>query len=183
VGSYTLPVEGGRPQPIVTGTGNALWPFWSRDGRWIYFATKQPDGIWKIPSAGGAAIRLTKEGAYPQESSDGKRIFYVVGESNVELWSAASSGGDAHREKGMPTLVNSFSWAPVPNGISFIDGSPSHLAVKYFDFSTRQAQLVSELQRISFLCCGIALSETHDTLFFSGLDNVESDIMLAENFR
>jgi quercetin dioxygenase-like cupin family protein len=60
---------------------------------------------------------------------------------------------------------------------------PSHLAVKYFDFSTRQAQLVSELQGISFLCCGIALSETHDTLFFSGLDNVESDIMLAENFR
>ena len=58
-----------------------LAPFWSADGRWIYFSTQRPDAIWKVPAEGGTAVRLTKEGRYdPQESADGTRLFYVVGD-------------------------------------------------------------------------------------------------------
>jgi Tol biopolymer transport system component len=183
MGLYVVPVEGGRPHQIMTGTPNALWPFWSRDGRWIYFATEQPDGIWKVPAAGGTAVRMTKDGKYPQESSDGKRVFYTTGEGGAELWSVSVNGGDEHREEGLPQLVNNISWTPFSNGIYFIDGLPGHLSVKRFNFSDRKSLPVANVPGIILVCCGIAVTRDNDALLFSGLDRAEADIMLVENFR
>jgi Tol biopolymer transport system component/DNA-binding winged helix-turn-helix (wHTH) protein len=183
MGLYVVPLDGGRPHQIATGTPNALWPFWSSDGRWIYFATEQPKGIWKVSAGGGAAMRLSSDGTYPQESGDGKRVFYVAGKGEDELWSVSVNGGDEHREEGIPHLVNDISWTPFQNGIYFIDGPPGHLAVKYFDFSDRKILPVADLRGITFLCCGIAVTRNNDALLFSGLDHLESDIILVENFH
>jgi Tol biopolymer transport system component/DNA-binding winged helix-turn-helix (wHTH) protein len=183
MGLYVLPVDGGRPHQVVTGTPNALLPFWSSDGRWIYLATEQPNGIWKVPAGGGTAVRLTRDGTYPQESSDGKRVFYVAGKGEAELWSVSVNGGDEHREEGIHHLVNNVSWAPFQNGIYFIDGPRGHLAVKYFDFSDRKTLPVADVRGIAFLCCGIAVTRNNDALLFSGVDHVDSDIMLVENLR
>jgi Tol biopolymer transport system component/DNA-binding winged helix-turn-helix (wHTH) protein len=178
---YVVSANGGRPQRLETGTPNAVSPFWSADGRWIYFATKGPEAVWKVPAEGGVAVRLTKEGAYPQESADGKRVFYVVGGERKELWSVSVNGGDERREEGMPTLEYEMSWAPAQNGIYFVDGPPSHLSVNYFDFAARRVK-VWELHSM-IVCCGIAVSRNDDTLLFSGIDHLESDIMLVEGFQ
>jgi len=183
MGLYVVSADGGRPHQIVTGTANAVWPFWSKTGRWIYFATQQPNGIWKVPAGGGTAVRLTSVGTYPQESSDGERVFYVAGGNEMELWSVSVNGGDEHREEGMPNLVNNISWTPYQDGIYFIDGPPAHLTIQHFNFSDRRTVPVIQIPRVSFLCCGIAVTHNKDTLLFSGLDQVKSDIMLAEDFH
>lgn len=180
---YVVPIDGGRPRQIITGTPNALSPFWSGDGRWIYFATEQPNGIWKVPAAGGTAVRLAQDGTYPQESSDGKRVFYVAGDREAELWSVSVNGGDEHREEGAPHLVNNVSWSPFSNGIYFIDGPPGQLTVKQFSFSDRKSLPIADVRGITFLCCGIAVNRQNGALLFSGIDRVEADIMLVENFR
>ena len=54
-------------------------PSWSRDGRWIYFASERSGGweIWKMPSAGGPAVQVTNQGGYAAfESLDGKFLSY-----------------------------------------------------------------------------------------------------------
>jgi hypothetical protein len=119
----------------------------------------------------------------PQESADGKRIFYVVRGQPSELWSVSVNGGDEHHESGMPPLPYEMSWTAVQNGIYFIDGAPSHLSVNYFDFASRRADRIQDLRNISFVCCGITVSKDNNTLLFSGIDKLESDIMLVEGFR
>ena len=181
--SYIVAVDGGKPKRLETGTSTALSPSWSSDGRWIYFATEQPNGVWKVPPGGGAAVRLTSEGAYPQESADGKRVFYVVGGARGKLWSASVSGSDARAEDGVPVLLNPLSWAPDQTGIYFVDGAPWQYSIKYFSFSSRRTTKISDLNGISFLCCGITVDYDHNTLLFSAVERLESDIMLVENFH
>ena len=180
---YVVSANGGPPQRLATGTPNAVSPFWSAEGRWIYFGTARPDAVWKIPAGGGVAVRLTKEGThYPQESADGKRVFYVLGGERYELWSVSVNGADEHREDGMPSFVSETSWTPAQNGIYFIDGPPSHLSVNYFDFAARHVK-VWELHSMTLVCCGIAVSRNNETLLFTGIDHLESDIMLVEGFQ
>ena len=47
---------------------------WSRDGRWIYFASNRTgrDEVWRMPAAGGAPAQITRQrGAAAAESGDG----------------------------------------------------------------------------------------------------------------
>jgi len=127
-------------------------------------------------------VRLTRDGTSPQESTDGKRVFYVAGSEQDELWSVSVNGGDEHREEGIPKFVNDLSWTPAENGI-FFDGPPSHLSIKYFNFSDRRTENISALRGISFVCCSINVSRDNGTLLFSAVDRLESDIMLVENFH
>ena len=182
-GLYIMSANGGRPQRLATGTPNAVSPFWSADGSWIYFNTERPDAVWKVPAEGGVAVRLTKEGrSYPQESADGKRVFYVVGAERKELWSVSVNGGDEHREEGVPSFEDGESWTSAQNGIYFVGGPPFHPSLNYFDFAARHVK-VWELHSVIMVCCGIAVSRNNDTLLFSGIDHAESDIMLVEGFQ
>jgi len=54
--------------------------------------------------------------------------------------------------------------------------------VNCIDFATRHVK-VWELHSMTFVCCGIAVSRNNDTLLFTGIDHLESDIMLAEGFQ
>jgi Tol biopolymer transport system component len=179
---YIVSVEGGPPHKLPTGTPNASSPSWSGDGRWIYFATERPDAVWKVPIENGNAVRLTKEGRYdPEESADGKRVFYTVGGERNELWSVPVSGGDEQREEAIPGV--GVAWTLAQNGVYFVDGSPSHYSINYFDFATKHVHIVSQLPGLSFIMSGIAVSRRSDTLLFSGVAHFESDIMMVEGFR
>jgi len=168
---------------LATGTPNAAHPFCSQDGHWIYFTTEKPRAVWKIPSAGGAAIRLTKEGGYyPQESADGKFVFYVAGEQDHELWSVGVNGGDEHRVKGIPGLALDATWTPVQNGIYFVDGAPGHYSLSYFEFATHSVHKVAKLPDLS-VHPGLAVSPDGHQLLYSGIEGSESDLVLVDRFH
>jgi Tol biopolymer transport system component len=66
---YVVEVAGGIPRllPTIPGADN-LSPSWSRDGQWIYFASKRgsdPFQLWKMPVHGGPPIKLTRQGLRP----------------------------------------------------------------------------------------------------------------------
>jgi len=78
---YVVSAGGGALQRLTTQPGAKVWPFWSHDGRWLYFNDGSGQ-VWKIPSRGGEATQVTraKEGAdVPQESPDGKFLYYCRG--------------------------------------------------------------------------------------------------------
>jgi Tol biopolymer transport system component len=176
---YIVNVDGGPPKRFPTGTPNASSPFWSADGRWIFFNTERPNAIWKAPVEGGAAVHLTDDGegrAWPQESADRTRVFYYkIGET----WSASAIGGDERPVTGMPA---DHYGVPAANGLYFIDGSPRHISLNYFDLATQHVRKVTDLPGL-FASWGPNFSSDGHTVFFNGIEHSEGDLILVEGFR
>ncbi len=179
---YIVNVSERRPRPFVTTTTNASNPFWSADGNWIYFSTERPGGIWKAPLQGGPAIRLTEgEGhSLPRESEDGTRVFFFnAARAAPGLWSASTSGGDAHPITGLPPGI---WWLPVRGGYYYISGSSRHFSLRYFDEASRRDAMIAEMPSL-FLAGGLNLSPDRRTMLFFGIEHSEGDIMLAQGFH
>ena len=178
---YVVNIQGGAPKRLVTGTPNAANPFWSWDGRWIYFNTERPDVVWKVPAEGGMAFAVTGEGRFvPQESADGNRVFFfrAVGEQH-QVWSSSVDGSDEHELTGMPSDVE---WTLAPSGIYFIAGPPRHASVNYYDLVTRRVGKVADLPEIPIVGSP-TISSDGQTFLFAGIERPESDIFLVQGFR
>jgi Tol biopolymer transport system component len=176
---YVVDLAGGPPRRFPTGTTEAASPFWSGDGRWIYFNTERPHGIWKAPVEGGAASRLTEEGkdqSEPQESVDGTRVFFY---SEGNVWSTSGNGGDQRPVPGVPSYVR---WVPAPGGGYFVAGGPRHFALHHFDTATEDAHKIVEFPYL-FVMWGLSLAPDGHALLFTGIEHSEGDIMLVEGFR
>ena len=79
---YVVSVNGGVPRRMTADPAEDKWPYWSHDGKWIYFSSTRSgrEEIWKIPSNGGEAVQITRNsGDIPQESADGKFLYYMKG--------------------------------------------------------------------------------------------------------
>jgi dipeptidyl aminopeptidase/acylaminoacyl peptidase len=98
------------PRPLTTGESQNYDPEFSPDGRSIYFtSTREPQGVYRVPSSGGAAEMAFPNATSAKISPDGKTILY-------------GSGGKVVRralEGGSPTVVlpaidNSYAplWSP-----------------------------------------------------------------------
>jgi Tol biopolymer transport system component len=93
---WTIDIGGGSPRRVTSGPLTEGGASWSRDGRWMYYREDRPDGhdIWRVPSAGGPAERLTRNGGLlARESADGKTLFYTQRESTSPLFSLPLAGG------------------------------------------------------------------------------------------
>jgi Tol biopolymer transport system component/DNA-binding winged helix-turn-helix (wHTH) protein len=178
---YVVNMEGGPPKKFPTGTANASTPFWSADGHWIYFQTERPDIIWKAPVEGGTAVRVTGEGrTWPQESTDGKRLYFYKNEAGQgSAWSASVNGGDEQPILKMPADVQ---WVPAENGIYFINGSPHHFSFDYFDFASQHSHKVADLPGL-FVSWAPSISPDGRTLLVTGIEHSEGDIFLVDGFR
>jgi Tol biopolymer transport system component/DNA-binding winged helix-turn-helix (wHTH) protein len=176
---YIITLDGATPKRFFTGTERAASPFWSADGRWIYFDSDRPHAIWKAPVSGGPPIRLTADGQdrnTPQESVDGKRVFFYKDE---HLWSVSANGGDEHPFTGAPTKV---TWLPASSGAYFVDGSPRRFALHYFDPVTQHTRKVADFPYL-FAMWGSTLAPDGKSILFTGIEHSEGDIMLVEGFN
>ena len=59
---YVVSASGGVPRRMTTDPAEDKWPYWSQDGKWIYFSSTRSgrEEIWKMPSSGGEAVQITR---------------------------------------------------------------------------------------------------------------------------
>jgi len=161
-------------------------PSWSRDGRWIYFASNRTGAwqIWKMSSTGGPAEQVTRHGGFAAfESPDGRFLYYAKGLTAPGLWRIPTNGGEEVE------IISSLEagywgyWVVVENGIYYLD-TTAKPGINFFDLATHRIRRLFDLEnRPAREAPGLAISPDKKTILYTQLDALNSDILLVENFR
>lgn len=182
---YMVEVPGGVPHlvPTIPGADN-LSPSWSRDGKWLYFASKtgtEAFQIWKSPVQGGSPVQVTRHGGISAvESTDGRYLYYSKFEEGG-VWRMPVQGREETQVldiggDGWP------NWALSAEGIYFLKWSKfSHPTIQFLSFATRKTRPVWTLEREPGW--GIGVSSNGKSIVFTQGDFAESNLMMVENFR
>ena len=187
---YLVGADGGHLRRLTEEPSIDGIPSWSGDGRWVYFASTRagvaPD-VWRIAPHGGQAIRLTHNGGFqPQESPDGRYLFYLdrsPGGAPIEarVMRVPLVGGN---EEAVLEHIRPFLWSVTSTGIVFVTREPDFDAIDVYRFSD---QRVARAGRLGFRVPG---KYTHMTVSRDGrwalathMVRNDSDLMRLDNFR
>jgi len=182
---YVVSVNGGVPRRMMTDPAEDKWPYWSHDGKWIYFSSTRSgrEEIWKMPSTGGDAVQITRNsGDTPNESPDGKFLYYMKGWPDaVSVWKASVDG--SQEVKVLDSVHSEGQWAVGKAGIYFFKtpGKIGDSDISFYEFATGQIRKVVTIQRP--VGGRIAVSPDGGTILYPQSDESGSVLMLVENFR
>jgi Tol biopolymer transport system component/DNA-binding winged helix-turn-helix (wHTH) protein len=183
---YIVDVAERVPRKLSTGTDQASVPFWSHDGKWIYFMGGGDDAggerIQRVAPVGGRAQVVSSARGYgPQESFDGRWAYFAHGGSTWTLQMASlNPTGTESRVEGMPPLSFGANWTLVREGVYFFPAEAPR-TLSYFDFATKRARPVFKAGGGVFL--GTSVSPDGRYILYAQFDDARSDIMLVNDFH
>jgi Tol biopolymer transport system component/DNA-binding winged helix-turn-helix (wHTH) protein len=175
-----------KPRKLVTNISGAFRPHWSRDGKWIYFSSNETgrEGVYRCPASGGDAVLLSKaiDGASPQESFDGKTIYFANHDGAMPLKKVPVPGqpGTESEVAGLPRLNGPDDWTLSPGGIYFVPAEAPR-SVRYFDFASKQIRPIFEVDK--GFGGGFSVSPDGRWILYSQDRSVTGDIMLVDHFH
>jgi Tol biopolymer transport system component len=183
---YVIPADGGAPRRMTSDAAGDGVPSWSTDGQWIYFVSNRTgrSEVWKTSAAGGPAVQVTRRGGYAAfESRDGRMVYYAKGQSVGGLWRVPATGGEETPVLESPGPGYWGYWALGPNGIYFVDTNVKPQVLSVFDPGTRRVTRIAALERnVTAYEPGLAVSEDGGRFLIVQDDQVNSDIVVVENF-
>jgi Tol biopolymer transport system component len=183
---YVVDVPGGLPHlvPTIPGADN-LSPSWSRDGKWLYFASKSGNDLfqlWKMPVQGGSPTRLTRNGGIsPVESLDGRYLYYSKYEQGG-VWRMPMQGGEETEVLNDVEGGGWPNWAISPNGIYFLKfGKFPRTSIEFYEFAAGKTLPVWTLEKHPGW--GLSMSQDGKSIIYIQNEFAESNIMLVKNFQ
>ena len=134
-------------------------------------------------STGGGAIQVTRNGGdVPQESPNGKFLYYEKGfPLPRSVWKMPVEGGQ--ETKVLDSVNPSTVWTVGSKGIYFFraadDKGRSDLSL--YEFATAKTRKLLTVERSVFY--GLTVSPDGRTILYTQVDEAGSNLMLVENFR
>lgn len=179
---YTLMVDTGHYRALTTGTTNDSAASWSHDGKWIYFQSGRNGSpqIWRIPSEGGPASQVTKNGgAIAFDSVNGKLLFFSK-YSEPGLWMLSLDGGSESQV--LPSLYTYDTFGVSKTGVYFASRTADNAAsLGFMSFSPR---FVKEIARIKWpIRSNLTVSPDGSSLLYEQADQIGSDLVLVDDFK
>ena len=176
---YIVRADGGKPRPLTDDQSNNFVASWSRDGRWIYFASQRSGRleVWKMPPQGGAAVQVTRNGgAAAIESRDGKTLYYSKDPNT--LWRKMLPDGEETQIAGP---IHRYNFAVSEKGIYYTALEDNSAVIVFRDFATGKVTPILRMAKPPDL--GLEISPDGRFLLFVQLDYWGTDLRLVENFR
>jgi Tol biopolymer transport system component len=174
-----IKASGGPQNQLTTDPAEADFPTWSADGSWIYFQSKRSgeQQVWRIPAGGGEAIQITGNGgSHPQESPDGKLLYYI---KNAGLWRIPVQGGTE-----TPIVEQCWpAYEVTDEGVYYaqVDWDESRSVIFFLSFITEETQRIASFNRP--LHWGLSVSTDGQSVLYTKIQESEGDLMLVENFQ
>jgi Tol biopolymer transport system component len=184
LGVYTVDISNRVPHKLKTNVRESSNPYWSHDGKWIYFRGYEGIGrqLYRCPAAGGDATLLaaSQDVRLPIESSDGKWLYFLSSDSNITMLALDRFDATPQQVPQMPKITQDAKWALMPNGIYF---SPldTPRSICFYDFVTRQTRIIFRADKD--LEEGMSISPDGRYMLYSQIDQANADIMLVNNLR
>jgi eukaryotic-like serine/threonine-protein kinase len=182
---YLVNANGGGLRRLIPDRPHTNNPFWSRDGKWIYFDAVVSGnlGIYKSQADGGTPLLVTDDpGWAPMESYDGKFVYYykqAPDGDQTNLWRVPSSGGE---KKQLLDAVGFMGVQIVEDGIYFTppEDRTSGASLQFLNTSTGKIHRVAPWpQNAEYF----SVSPDRRWVVYDQLDQSGSDLMLVEKFR
>jgi Tol biopolymer transport system component len=185
---YFINAKGGAPERIIAPEHRSMaYPILSHDRRWIYFIPGPQERaveVWKMPSAGGEAVQVTRGGAFQsQESPDGKLLYYGKYRTHG-LWCTPVAGGE---ERQVLNSISEGNWTVGTGGIYYIDfpqepGAPK--LAKFYSFQSGRSTRIGAVEpTVLDRDGGFSLSPDGRWLLYTDAVTKNSDLMLVDHFR
>jgi WD40 repeat protein len=149
--------------PILSGV-SAFNPSFSRDGKWVAYASYPDHTLWRSRSDGTDRLQLTYppvQVEYPHISPDGKRVAY--GTSEAEIYVIGMEGGLPQKVVEKRTWVP--SWSPDGNRLVYADYSEEHIKFRFLDLRTGNRSMVTgsqDLLGVQWVAEDILVAATRD---------------------
>jgi Tol biopolymer transport system component/DNA-binding winged helix-turn-helix (wHTH) protein len=179
---YVEEIDKQVPKQLNTDVQNLALPAWSEGCQWL-FASDGHQNLYRIPSQGGAASRISDKGSWFSVVRNG-RVFFNVNEGNkIAIWSRSVIGGEAEPLKGMPALNAAESWTATEHGIYYTSSSPEPAAINFYNFATRTLRRLCSLPQSPTPGGGVSVTTDGRSLLYAQTDDTQSDIMLATHFQ
>jgi Tol biopolymer transport system component/predicted Ser/Thr protein kinase len=183
---YVIDAAGGPPRPLDPEASNEHRPSWSRDGRWIYFASDRTGRfeVWRVPAEGGRPRQVTTEGGFACfEAFDGRTLYYTKAQAARQPVFARPTGGGPERRVVDEILGRSF--AVVPGGLYYfaLTDVPGVTVVRALEVARRRSRDVARLGVPVTPGAGLSVSPDRKTILFTVFKPNDADLYLIENFR
>ena len=153
----------------------------SRDGRWIYFASDRSGAwhVWRMPSAGGPATVVTDAGGFlAQESMDGNHLFFVKLDE-PGIWRSPVAGGEAEIILAELDLSDWGSWVVARTGIYFVRRNPT--TIQFISFVDRTIRPVfTPSRQMPYLGRCLSLTGDGRSLLFTMIDHSDDEVMRVD---
>ena len=188
---HIISADGGPPRRLVNDSADDGVASWSRDGRWLYFASNRTGTwqVWKRPLDGGQPVQITKNGGFsPLEASDGKSIYYTHFDEQG-VWQTPVDGGPETRILDKEPFGGYWGYFTVGrDGLYFIGDTGAgekHVAgFKFYEFATRRITNICDMEKGPYQGApGLAVSPDGKYLLYVQLDEARNNLMMAENFH
>jgi Tol biopolymer transport system component len=189
---------------LTNHAGDNMVPSWSRDGKWVYFASERSGRfeIWRVQANTAESVtipatQVTRGGGFcPVESHDGRYLYFtkarIEGEVDVRaprgLWRKQVTGiPNGPEELVIPSLQYWGWWVPGTRAIYYLEplpGSDLELRLLRWDEGYRRSiELAKVPNRVPTHDSVMTISPDGQRVIYSQLDAGGSDIRLIDNFR
>jgi hypothetical protein len=141
-------------------------------------------GVYRCPASGGDAAAISHEinGVTPQESFDGKTVYFASrpARSVLKKLILPAENGTESEVEGVPLVSGSELWTVSAGGIYFVPADAPR-SVRYFDFASKQIRPILEVDKD--FGSGMSVSPDGYWMIYSQAGDVNSDIMLVDHFH
>jgi imidazolonepropionase-like amidohydrolase/Tol biopolymer transport system component len=126
----TVAAAGGAAKTVTTVAGHYRRARFSPDGKTIVFEQGEGGeltaprgnagtGVYRVAAAGGAPVRITRDGAAPQFGAGSDRVFLIANEGDKRQLVSTDLSGENRRVHAAGELVNDYQVSPAGDYVAF----------------------------------------------------------------
>jgi len=125
-----VPASGGAPRELMSQPGHYASPRFSPDGATIVFESRragaltsprgaQDPGVYRVATAGGTPVRVSRQGSEPQFGATSDRVFMLMSEKDKRQLVSTDLNGQAKRVHASGEMVNDYRISPDGRNVAF----------------------------------------------------------------